>query len=880
LEPRSHFLQTLHATAGNHHTGRWVQTKLKIGSPNDEYEREADRVADQVMRMPASEDGLAQHGFSSAGPATLQRRCACAGGTPCSKCDEEEKGLVQRRTESTSDPAGMLVPDSFLQNLGSGHALDAGTQSFFETRFGHDFSQVRVHTDANAGDSARSLHAQAYTVGRNIVMASGQYAPDTSSGQRLLAHELTHVVQQNASSRLPARAARTPSLAAITGMIQRQADVSALPPAMPCVTIQSPGHPAGADLMFGFLDTTLNAAHVTAVTTFHTAWVAAGSSTQIAVDGFASTGGPQQDNWQRSCDRPQSVKTKLVALGVPASKITTFAHGESTEYGPAKAPNDRAVIYTTGGLAASDLRIDSARQGGDADAIFFDRGSSTVSEPSQLGKITPLATANSGNDLTLFGYVSEDENVPAATGTALANARINAVSTKLGAAGHAKSRTPDLTQTGFGAGQISYRDMRKVVAKVAGGSSGQSNCGAGSLIACSPVANFTSAQKRAADPGGMLDKATKALTPPISPATNALLQDRFGATPANEASIANIVRTNLATLMPHITTQMAPVSTLWPAPDFTPSPGHRCANSCDGLCGGGASAYNNARDAAATMTLCDTPTGFIKEADLDKRAGTLIHEGLHGITLQVGPIAPAAGPPVTAPGAKDFAYHEQRLIKFLDPLTALKNNDSYVVLVFQILGLPIKIGHPTAGPGADVVTAGAIPPGQRQEVDRALAWLEGWLVLTRQEVSSLYNTIKESIPAGSWNNSYYKTTMTLLAPRFGMTMPPSLPTPAEQFEVAAIHERLARMRGVLFNTAGLSIDRVTPGPTSWAAGPTFTVIIGDDFFALPAAGKPRAQLDLLLRAIVTATTGVSGDAVPRYIDLVNQIRIHRGVGGP
>jgi len=109
----------------------------------------------------------------------------------------------------------------------------------------------------------------------------------------------------------------------------------------------------------------------------------------------------------------------------------------------------------------------------------------------------------------------------------------------------------------------------------------------------------------------------------------------------------------------------------------------------------------------------------------------------------------------------------------------------------------------------------------------------------------------------------------------GLPCPPSLPTPAEQFEVAAIHERLARMRGVLYNVTGLSIARVTPGPTSWAAGPTSMVIIGDDFFALPAAGKPRAQLELLLRAIVTATTGVSGDAVPRYIDLVNQIRIHR-----
>ncbi|HKE31051.1 MAG TPA: hypothetical protein VKD65_04945, partial [Candidatus Angelobacter sp.] len=361
----------------------------------------------------------------------------------------------------------------------------------------------------------------------------------------------------------------------------------------------------------------------------------------------------------------------------------------------------------------------------------------------------------------------------------------------------------------------------------------------------------------------------------------AFLRDRFGTTPANEASIADIVKTNLTNLKPHIATQMTPVSTLGPPPDLTPSPGHRCANSCDGLCGNGASAYNNEVDAAATMTLCDTPTGFMKEADLDKRAGILIHEGLHGITLKVGPIAPAAGPAVSEPGATDFAYHEQRLIKFLDPLTALKNNDSYVVLIFQMLGLPITIGRPTTAPGPDVVTAGAIPAGQRLEVDRALAWLEGWLVPTSLEVSSLYDTIKESIPPPhTWKSTYYMNTMKLLAPRFSLTMPPSLPTLAEQFQVAAIQERLERMSNVLYNVTGLSIARVTPGPTSWAAGPAATVNIGDDFFALPAAGKPRAQLELLLREIIKATTGVSAEAVPRYADLVNQIRIHRGVGAP
>jgi len=81
-----------------------------------------------------------------------------------------------------------------------GHPLDAGTREWIEPRFGHDFSNVRVHTDARAAESAEAVDAQAYTVGRDVVFGAGQYAPQTSAGQRLMAHELTHVSQQSAPS--------------------------------------------------------------------------------------------------------------------------------------------------------------------------------------------------------------------------------------------------------------------------------------------------------------------------------------------------------------------------------------------------------------------------------------------------------------------------------------------------------------------------------------------------------------------------------------------------------------------------------------------------------------------------------------------------------
>jgi hypothetical protein len=79
---------------------------------------------------------------------------------------------------------------------GGGSPLDSGTRSLMEDRLGHDFSDVRVHTGGKADESARSINAVAYTVGSDVVFGSGHYAPDTPTGQRTLAHELTHVVQQ------------------------------------------------------------------------------------------------------------------------------------------------------------------------------------------------------------------------------------------------------------------------------------------------------------------------------------------------------------------------------------------------------------------------------------------------------------------------------------------------------------------------------------------------------------------------------------------------------------------------------------------------------------------------------------------------------------
>lgn len=137
--------------------------------------------------------------FTAASRVPLQRKCAC-GGTPGAEgeCEECRKKRLERNTRNTGPAAanGNFAPPIVHEVLRSpGQPLDAATRSFMEPRFGHDFSKVRVHTDARSGQSAKAVRANAYTVGDQIVFADSLFDPQGASGRELLAHELAHVVQ-------------------------------------------------------------------------------------------------------------------------------------------------------------------------------------------------------------------------------------------------------------------------------------------------------------------------------------------------------------------------------------------------------------------------------------------------------------------------------------------------------------------------------------------------------------------------------------------------------------------------------------------------------------------------------------------------------------
>ena len=167
-----------------------LQPKLAVSQPDDPYEREADHVADRVMRMatPHSSTPISKTTLLDS-VATAQRKCA--------SCEEEEDEKVQRKDAGANVDSPAVAPPVVGRALSSpGQSLDSNTRSFFEPRFGFDFSQVRIHNDALAAESARAVNASAYTVGQDVVFGSGKYSPETDTGKTLLAHELAHVIQQ------------------------------------------------------------------------------------------------------------------------------------------------------------------------------------------------------------------------------------------------------------------------------------------------------------------------------------------------------------------------------------------------------------------------------------------------------------------------------------------------------------------------------------------------------------------------------------------------------------------------------------------------------------------------------------------------------------
>lgn len=256
LHPALH----LHQTLGNRAVARMLQAKLKVGQPNDQYEQEADRVAEQVTNMPEPVGG---NGKAASGASGVVQRDLAEGRSlqradmkdeeevqrqPLEEEDkkiqrqeeeeeqvnrqplEEEDKKMQRKeeeeeqvsrqplkeedkkinrkeeeeesvqTKAAAQQAPGISPkvESNIHAMkGAGKALPETSRAELEPRFGYDFSDVRIHSDTRSAETAQALKARAFTVGHDIAFNSGEYAPESASGKKLLAHELTHVIQQD-----------------------------------------------------------------------------------------------------------------------------------------------------------------------------------------------------------------------------------------------------------------------------------------------------------------------------------------------------------------------------------------------------------------------------------------------------------------------------------------------------------------------------------------------------------------------------------------------------------------------------------------------------------------------------------------------------------
>jgi hypothetical protein len=200
------------ASATSAAADRLLRGSVRIGARGDKYEQEADRVADHVVRLPFSAMASgravppAATGDASPKRGTLQAKAVSNGScasAPQEEEEPEEEGPMAQRKERAQTLAP--IPPRFSSLLhhstARGERLPPAARSDMEGRFGHRFDQVRIHTDREAVNLTRQLDAEAFTFGNHIYFGSGRYAPAETTGKRLLAHELTHVVQQSSTSR-------------------------------------------------------------------------------------------------------------------------------------------------------------------------------------------------------------------------------------------------------------------------------------------------------------------------------------------------------------------------------------------------------------------------------------------------------------------------------------------------------------------------------------------------------------------------------------------------------------------------------------------------------------------------------------------------------
>jgi hypothetical protein len=484
----------------------------------------------------------------------------------------------------------------------------------------------------------------------------------------------------------------------------------------------------------------------------------------------------------------------------------------------------------------AEFNVTGASKNSNSHKIFFDKDNAALDSTGSF-KIMNLAgppTPISGQ-IELKGFKSEEE------ASSLAQDRITAVKKEFQLYTGFTGTFTETPAPASGLGRIDYKSVRSVEIIEPGQLSTTPNCqttAANSPCATATEGNFQNAvveaRKKIATAKGLL-KAS-----PRSSTTNDLLDKYFGqSVPGNGAKVLSTLLTNMDLISDQILR-------------IKKASHHQCGNLCDEACASGAIAYNFRVGNSAVYTVCPA----FDTLDEDNRFRNMIHECAHG----------TAGISSALVGTDDFAYRHERLIDLLDPAVALKNSDSYSLLI-MFLADP---GFKTQKPAVDD-TSGVTKPAEKTQVGLPIANLEKWLTFAQQETSSLYGVIKKRLSATDWNNSYYFETMNIWSSNIkDLTATPALPGNRDQIIVAGIHDRVEAMARRA--KQGLIFGRQAASPTSFETSSDESgknVMLGDDFFALADATD---RTTVLLKAIVHSNLKIPLASEAGYVDSIDKIR--------
>ena len=786
-----------------------VQAKLSVNRPGDVHEQEADAMSEKVMRMTP---GNFQSSFFASSTPPVQRKCA--------ECEEEEKKL-QRKEKNESAVSSSPEVDSYVNGIqAKGDSMSPQLRSFFEPRFGYDFSGVKMHTDTVAAKSAQSINALAYTSGNHIVFNNGQFSPQSEPGKKLLAHELTHVVQQSSSA---------------SGSVMRKCDPALF--AGRTGPLFFPKEKTIVEIFQGSRTLKKNQSEPVAIGVIQQAL--ADLSIDIGKNGPAKNG----------VDRDYG---KDMAKGVEdfQTKNSLPPKGDEVDADTIKCLDQErmnSIPVVSSEIKSSDLAIKGEETSADQN-IFFARGDKDVDAINDIPAIQELIKNNPGEEVTPQGFISEDELME--FGPKLAEDRAKNVlkelqreqtKLKLDPAKELKFK-PAVGKPEDSIGVVNYLATRRVHMEITG-----KVAATGKSCATTP-ADWATDHSGPCDKGDNPSLETSKAKPAIDKAQK-LLKKTLDDLKKKDANAKDAVETWFGS-KGLIDTVISKV-TIWKDHlDKNVPAKHRCADECHGACDG-TDAYNHENGSSAMMTFCP---GVLTKGNLEEEGLIIAHEAGHG-----------------ALGTTDFAYDFSRLISVLqkDSTTALKNTDSYIFMIKCLNGILTPCVRPPILGDFTNLSASSDPQAE-DKAKISMSWLERWTDLVWQDVNNLYSNVSKSHAEGKWPKDTDSLTLKTLNKHFGIARRASQESPAnlgEQVFVGVMNTKLLRLKDQVADDAKFLLDKSPGASSSWDLTKSVQeVTLVEDFFKLGA----RAQVKTLLKLLLSATLDISTDLEDNYADFIDE----------